>query len=485
VAPATGWTKRDRGRAPPGPANVHPGRPGRDGHRGVAYVIVALAVVLLATRNLTAQIDENLASTLAQISRGDVGRPPGGGGFDAPPPRVPFGAPVIVWTQHPDGTVTCNRPDAILPAAYYGVRGPVTVAIGTASVRIEGAPAGDNTFVVVGQTTESVSQAQGNLVVSELIIGPLLLLAVFLGAVAIGRRVAAPIELARRRQLEFTADASHELRTPLSVIEANTSLALSRDRDVGWYRSTFARLDGETRRMRRLLDDMLWLARFDALGGAPASEPVDLGLLAAQTVDRFRAVAEARALALTVDTGPVKQVVTAPPEWLDRLVGVLLDNACKYSPEGGTVRVSVGEEGSRARLTVDDSGPGIPPEERVRAFDRFHRATDQGSGAGLGLAIADAIVRATKGHWRIGTSPAGGSSMTILWPRTFPTRRQGGRGGAAVSEPAPVPSGGEVAPTGSVAPESVDPARGPEAAQSPAPGAPSDPDVAGRSPADA
>ena len=452
---------------------------------GVAYVIVALAVVLLATRNLTAQIDENLASTLAQISRGDVGRPPGGGGFDAPPPRVPFGAPVIVWTQHPDGTVTCNRPDAILPAAYYGVRGPVTVAIGTASVRIEGAPAGDNTFVVVGQTTESVSQAQGNLVVSELIIGPLLLLAVFLGAVAIGRRVAAPIELARRRQLEFTADASHELRTPLSVIEANTSLALSRDRDVGWYRSTFARLDGETRRMRRLLDDMLWLARFDALGGAPASEPVDLSLLAAQTVDRFRAVAEARALALTVDTGPVKQVVTAPPEWLDRLVGVLLDNACKYSPEGGTVRVSVGEEGSRVRLTVDDSGPGIPPEERVRAFDRFHRATDQGSGAGLGLAIADAIVRATKGHWRIGTSPAGGSSMTILWPRTFPTRRQGGRGGAAVSEPAPVPSGGEVVPTGSVAPESVDPARGPEAAQSPAPGAPSDPDVAGRSPADA
>jgi hypothetical protein len=162
---------------------------------GIAYVVVALAVVLLATRNLTAQIDENLASTLAQISRGDVARPPGGdGGFDAPPPRVPFGAPVIVWTQHPDGTVTCNRPDAILPAAYYGVRGPVTVAIGTASVRLEGAPAG-NTFVVVGQTTESVAQAQGNLVGSELIIGPLLLLAVFLGAVAIGalpRRSSSP-----------------------------------------------------------------------------------------------------------------------------------------------------------------------------------------------------------------------------------------------------------------------------------------------------
>ncbi|HEX7399830.1 MAG TPA: HAMP domain-containing sensor histidine kinase, partial [Candidatus Limnocylindrales bacterium] len=183
------------------------------------------------------------------------------------------------------------------------------------------------------------------------------------------------------------------------------------------------------------------------------------------------------ALSLTVEAGPGKEVVTAPPEWLDRLVGVLLDNACKYSPEGGIVRVSVGDEGSRVRLTVDDSGPGIPPEARVRAFDRFHRATDQGSGAGLGLAIADAIVRATKGHWKIGSSPAGGSSMTVTWPRTFPTRRQGGRGGAATS--GPVPSGGSVTPHG------ADPTGGLEAAPSPAPGAPAEPDAADRSRADA
>jgi signal transduction histidine kinase len=398
----------------------------------LAYLAVALAVVLLVTRNFTAQIDESLSNTLAQITRGDVGHPKGGAGFDAPPPRVPFGAPIIVWTRQPDGTIIGNRSDAILPSAYYTVRGPVTIAIGNASVRIEGAPAGDQ-YVVVGQTTESVFAAQGNVIVAEIVIGPILLLAVFLGAVAIGRRVAAPIELARRRQLEFTADASHELRTPLSVIEANTSLALARDRDVTWYRAAFERLDGETRRMRRLLEDMLWLARFDALQGAPQSEPVDLGVLAEQTVERFRAVAEARALTLTVDAGPGKEVVTAPPEWLDRLVGVLLDNACKYSPEGGTVRVSVGEDGNRVRLMVDDSGPGIPPAERARVFDRFHRATDKENGAGLGLSIADSIVRSTKGQWRIGSSPVGGSSMTILWPRTFAPRRQAGRGDVTTS----------------------------------------------------
>ena len=389
----------------------------------VAYLAVALAVVVLVTRNLTAQIDANLSNALAQITHGVVGPPPNGGGFDAPPPKIPFGAPIIVWTRQPDGSVLGNRSDAILPAAYYDVRDPVTIPIGNASVRIEGAPAGSQ-YVVVGQTMESVSQAQGTVIVAELIIGPILLLVVFLGAVAIGRRVAAPIELARRRQLEFTADASHELRTPLSVIEANTSLALARDRDEAWYRAAFTRLDGETRRMRRLLEDMLWLARFDSLQGPPQSEPVDLGVLAEQIGDRFRAVAELRAQSLAVDVEAGPHVVSAPPEWLDRLVGVLLDNACKYSSEGGTVRLTVGGDGSRVRLTVDDSGPGIPSDQRGRVFDRFHRATDQQSGAGLGLAIADSIVRATRAHWRIGTSDVGGSSMTVLWPRSLAPRRQ-------------------------------------------------------------
>ncbi len=262
--------------------------------------------------------------------------------------------------------------------------------------------------------------------------------------------MAAPIELARHRQLEFTADASHELRTPLSVIEANTSLALARDRDVEWYRAAFMRLDGETQRMRRLLEDMLWLARFDSLQGAPQSELVDLGVLAEKTGDRFRAVAELHGQTLALDMEPGPHVVSAPPEWLDRLVGVLLDNACKYTPDGGTVRLRLGRTAAGFGLTVDDSGPGIPRTERARVFDRFHRAADTESGRGLGLAIADSIVRATKGHWRIGSSAGGGSSMTVLWPRALASRRQAGRGGVAASAavaPGAVASSAAVAPT--------------------------------------
>ena len=80
--------------------------------------------------------------------------------------------------------------------------------------------------------------------------------------------------------------------------------------------------------------------------------------------------------------------------------------------------VSVANEGRRVRLAVDDSGPGIPTEERTRVFDRFHRATDAPGGAGLGLAIADAIVRASGGRWQIGTSNAGGASIAVTWARS-------------------------------------------------------------------
>jgi signal transduction histidine kinase len=78
--------------------------------------------------------------------------------------------------------------------------------------------------------------------------------------------------------------------------------------------------------------------------------------------------------------------------------------------------VGVSTERSRAILTIDDSGPGIPAAQRERIFDRFHRATDQRSGAGLGLAIADAIVRATGGAWEVGSSPVGGARMSVSWP---------------------------------------------------------------------
>ena len=396
---------------------------------GIAYLVIAVSVAVVASNNLMAEVDRHLIQSLdLSVTLGQPGgQVPGGQsgqGFD-PTRQDPRGLPVLLWKVSADGTATGQgSPVLVLPTDDLSVTEPTTVTIEGASYRLAGKTVGSDRFIVA-QALDSVSQAESTLIVAEIGIGCALLIVVFLGAVAVGRRVALPIERARQRQLEFTADASHELRTPLSVIEAQTSLALARERDKTWDADAFGRIDTELRRTRRLVDDMLWLARFDSTGGQPTAEPVDVSVLAARTADRFGAVAQARHQSLTVHEATMESaIVTVPPEWLDRLLGVLLDNACKYSPEGGAISVSVGGEGRRVRLTVDDSGPGIPPEQRSRVFDRFHRASEAPGGAGLGLAIADAIVRATGGRWTIGTSAAGGASVSVSWPRSISGHRE-------------------------------------------------------------
>jgi two-component system sensor histidine kinase CiaH len=390
----------------------------------IAYVLVSLAVVTVVTRDLTNQVDQRLAQGLSRVREGP---PPTGVPPERPVGDRPFDAPMLIWTVGADGTVMADIDAPALPSDLIHTVGPQTASINGSELRLEGAQVGDR-YVILGQTLTGVSDARSTILLAEVLIVPLLLLVVFLGAVVIGQRVAAPVEAARQRQLEFTADASHELRTPLSVIEANASLALTGDRDTGWYRSTFERVDRETKRMRRLLDDMLWLARFDAGRPPSGAEPVDVGVLAAQTADRFAAVAETKGVALRVHVPDGGASVAAPPDLLDRLLGVLLDNACKYVPDGGTVDVTVARDGGRVAVTVDDSGPGIPPDERERIFDRFHRANEDAAnaanatgavGAGLGLAIADAIVRATGGRWQVGESPAGGARLSVNWPRVL------------------------------------------------------------------
>ena len=382
------------------------------------YLLIAITVVLIVTHNLTSNIDGTLSTWLTSMAkdRSTITQ-----GFR--PPHDGAGhigdTPVLWWMWHPDGNFSDSSVDAAsvkLPVAPTSITGAQTITVSGTQLRLAGGRVGDD-WAVVGQSMGTVEQAQSNLIQAELLIGPVLLLVVFLGALAIGRRVAAPIEQARRRQMDFTANASHELRTPLAVIQAQTSLALTQPRDSEWYRRAFTRVNQESHRMRHLVDDLLWLARFEAMPKASRTEPVDVGVMAQQAVDRFAAVAEARQQRLTIRLSGESQVIAASPEWLDHLVGVLIDNACKYTPEQGTIEVKVSAESNRIKLAVDDSGPGIPADQRGQIFDRFRRASDLPGGSGLGLAIADAVVSATNGRWEVGSSAAGGASMAVTWPR--------------------------------------------------------------------
>ena len=120
------------------------------------------------------------------------------------------------------------------------------------------------------------------------------------------------------------------------------------------------------------------------------------------------------------------RAVAGDEDTLRQLLWILVDNAVKFTSAGGGIWVAVTQRGDRVVLTVADDGVGIPLGSEVRIFDRFHRATsgatNSAGGAGLGLAIADSIVRATNGRWRVGASPSGGASMSVSWPRAFSGR---------------------------------------------------------------
>ncbi|MHB8487863.1 MAG: sensor histidine kinase [Candidatus Dormibacteria bacterium] len=407
----------------------------------LTYALVAMLVVVFVTNNLTAQVDERLASQLAHYQQVPTVRLPFASVND--PGQGDFGRPLLLWAVDPAAiqpTLTNTDPPVPLPPQDAGVTSPVTTSLEGVHVRIAGGPFGSY-HLIVGYNVDSVSQAQSSLIAIETVAGVAILLLVFFGTLFVGRRVGAPIELARQRQLEFTADASHELRTPLAVIEAQTSLALNQERDAAWYRNAFQRVGSESGRIRRLVDDLLWLARVDTPQGRPTAEPVEVGVIVRQAAERFAGIAENRGITLQMSAGPGPLVVMGSPEWLDRLLGVLLDNGFKYAPPGGVVAVSVGVDGNRVRLVVEDSGPGISDDERPKIFDRFHRATGQGGyGSGLGLAIADAVVRHSHGRWEVDTSSLGGARMAVSWPRVLSGARDQGEPAAPVSWTVPAPA---------------------------------------------
>ena len=404
----------------------------------VVYVVGVILLNLVVSARLAQHSDNRLADRLAAAGRhlGVVGQPApgtfrGAGDGDAD------SAPVFFWLLDPQQAVTARSPGApVLPARPLGGQQPrdglaVTVNAGRAGLfRLEMTRDGAS-WLVAGQSLAEVAHTRRLLLYAEVLAGPFVLLAMFFGCLAVGQRALAPVEQSRRRQIEFTADASHELRTPLSVIRAETDVALSSPRDAAGYRDTLVRIRGESVRLRHLVDDMLWLARFDSRPPPPGDEPVDLVTLAQVCADRFRAVGPA----ITVETPARPALINAPPEWMDQLAGVLMDNACRFAGPDGVVRIGVRADGSRISLTIEDSGPGIPGAVRPRLFDRFHRVTGQGSGAGLGLAIGDSIVRSTGGRWHIGDSSLGGALMMVTWKRNPSQQRLGGqpRSGASRS----------------------------------------------------
>jgi two-component system OmpR family sensor kinase len=207
-------------------------------------------------------------------------------------------------------------------------------------------------------------------------------------------------ESALNRQREFVADASHELRTPLTSVLAN--LELLADELEGEQAESAKSALRSTRRMRRLVGDLLLLARADAQREQP-HRPTDLAEVLREGAGELGPVAEDHELVVT----PGPAVIDANRDEVHRLILNLIENALRHTPAGTTVRAQTEVAGNRAVLIVEDDGPGIPAQLHGRVFDRFVRGHgDSGRGTGLGLAIVRAVADSHGAQVRLSTSQA-------------------------------------------------------------------------------
>ncbi|HMA42095.1 MAG TPA: ATP-binding protein [Gemmatimonadales bacterium] len=234
------------------------------------------------------------------------------------------------------------------------------------------------------------------------------------GGYVLVRQSTAPIERSMEQMRRFMADAAHELRTPVTLLRTRAEVALGQERASEHDAQTLRALGREAERIGAIVGDLLTLARADA-GEIPAArETVYLDDLAADAVESIRALAQRAGLALEVGAFE-EAAIAGDPVLVRRLLLILLENAVKFTPVGGRVRLDVTAENGRRAVVITDTGIGISPEDLPRVFERFYRGESARAteGAGLGLAIARWIADLHGAKLELRSSPGQGTSVTL------------------------------------------------------------------------
>jgi signal transduction histidine kinase len=226
------------------------------------------------------------------------------------------------------------------------------------------------------------------------------------------------LDQSNQRLRQFLSDCAHELRTPLAVIMSNLDLLGKVGKtDPRFGEQALSDIRGEVNRMARMITHLLILGRADA--GAPVpKEPVVLADIVAETCRQGKGMAEEVRFVPAACDALEGVVVQGTPDYLKQLLLILLDNAFKYTPRDGEVRVEVALENGQARISVADTGSGIDPADLPHIFERFYRGrnADGKTGTGLGLAIARWVAEQHGGSVRVESAPGRGSRFTVVLP---------------------------------------------------------------------
>lgn len=240
------------------------------------------------------------------------------------------------------------------------------------------------------------------ILLGTLVLGGLIYLALaFYGSLFLADRALIPIKRSWQRQQDFVADASHELRTPLTVIQTSLELVRGNPQETVEDQSKWLEnIQIETKRMSKLVDDLLFLARADSNQQPLDMKNFNLSAMLQSTLESLEAIASHQDINLEASIEEIP-IFYGDESRIRQLIVILLDNALKHTPTGGIVRLNAVNLGTLVEIAVTDTGEGIEPEHLKRIFERFYRVdqarTKRTGGTGLGLSIADWIVNSHHG----------------------------------------------------------------------------------------
>ena len=226
----------------------------------------------------------------------------------------------------------------------------------------------------------------------------------------------ARLEDSFKRLSQFSADLAHELRTPVANIMGEAQVALTRERTPSEYREVIESTIAECERLSGIVDNLLFVARVDAARESIERKLIDARAAVEKIATFYQTLAEDRNVAIHCSG---EGEIYADPALFERALGNLVDNALRFTPEGGTIQISITVKAAHSEVTVSDNGCGITPEHLPRVFDRFYRVDSSRSsdGAGLGLALVKSIVDLHGGSAKIESEVNRGTTVTLTFPK--------------------------------------------------------------------